>query len=78
MWGMFSPRRRVLPYRIQKLRIHHQDWFREDLLALLELLRQGKIHPVVARRLPLTEARHAHEILETTAATGKLVLVPQG
>jgi NADPH:quinone reductase-like Zn-dependent oxidoreductase len=77
VWSFFSPRCRALPYRIQKLRIRHQDWFREDFLTLLDLLRQRKIHPVVAERLPLTEARHAHEMLECTAAAGKLVLVPQ-
>jgi NADPH:quinone reductase-like Zn-dependent oxidoreductase len=44
--------------------------------VLLGLLRDRTIHPVVAERLPLTEARHAHERLEATAATGKLVLVP--
>ncbi|HEX4981712.1 MAG TPA: medium chain dehydrogenase/reductase family protein [Ilumatobacteraceae bacterium] len=97
LWDLLSPRRRVLAYRIQKLRgDRHQvlpvavgrralpvgggprypDWFREDFGALLELLRAGKIHPVVAERLPLTEARRAHEMLEQTAATGKLVLVP--
>jgi NADPH:quinone reductase len=76
LWGLLSPRRRVLSYRIQKLRIHHQDWFRADFSALLELLRRGKIHPVVAERLPLTDARRAHELLERSAATGKLVLVP--
>ena len=76
LWGLLSPRRRVLAYRIQKLRIHHQDWFREDFRALLELLRRGEIHPVVAERLSLTDARRAHELLERSAATGKLVLVP--
>jgi NADPH2:quinone reductase len=96
LWGLLAPRRRVLAYRIQKLRDRHQalpmgvgpralpvgggprypDWFREDFLALLELLRAHKIHPVVAERLPLTEARRAHEMLERSAATGKLVLVP--
>ena len=76
LWGLLSPRRRVLAYRIQKLRIHHQDWFREDFGVLLELLRRGEIHPVVAERLPLAEARRAHELLERSAATGKLVLVP--
>ena len=76
LWGLLSPRRRVLAYRIQKLRINHQDWFRDDFLALLEMLRKGEIHPVVAERLPLTDARRAHELLERTAATGKLVLVP--
>jgi len=53
----------------------HPEWFREDFLALLELLRRGEIHPVVSERLPLTEVRRAHELLESSAATGKLVLV---
>jgi NADPH:quinone reductase-like Zn-dependent oxidoreductase len=50
--------------------------FREDFDVLVRLLREGKIHPVVAERLPLAEARHAHELLETSASKGKLVLVP--
>ncbi len=52
------------------------EWFREDFRALLELLRRGEIHPVVAERVPLSEARRAHEMLESSAAKGKLVLVP--
>ncbi|MFF0061395.1 medium chain dehydrogenase/reductase family protein [Streptomyces sp. NPDC005279] len=52
------------------------DQFREDFRALLDLLRENKIHPVVAERLPLSDARRAHEMLERTAAKGKLVLVP--
>jgi Zinc-binding dehydrogenase len=50
----------------------------EDFLALLELLRRGAIRPVVSERLPLTEVRRAHELLASSAATGKLVLVPEG
>jgi NADPH2:quinone reductase len=73
---MFSTRRRLSGYRVQMLRIPHQDWFREDLMTLMELLREGKVHPVVAERIPLSEARRAHEMLESTAAKGKLVLVP--
>jgi len=96
LWGLLSPRRRVLVYRIQKLREGRQvlpvsgrhsarpvgggprdpEWFREDFRALLELLREGKIHPVVAERMPLTDARRAHELLESSADKGKLVLVP--
>ena len=52
------------------------EWFREDFLALLELLRAGKIHPVVAERLPFTDARRAHELLQKSASVGKLALVP--
>jgi NADPH:quinone reductase-like Zn-dependent oxidoreductase len=88
-WGKLSPRRHVLAYRIQKFRDaaqrrpgavggepHYPDWFQEDFQALAGLLREGRIHPVVAERLPLSDARRAHELLESTAATGKLVLVP--
>jgi NADPH:quinone reductase-like Zn-dependent oxidoreductase len=89
VWGMLSPRREVLKYQIQKFRDsarqrpgavggepRYPEWFREDFATLLELLRADKIHPVVAERLPLSEARRAHELLEQSAATGKLVLVP--
>ncbi|HEX6459088.1 MAG TPA: medium chain dehydrogenase/reductase family protein [Thermoleophilaceae bacterium] len=76
IWGTVSSRRHVSGYRVQILRIPHQDWFAEDFRALLELLREGKIHPVVAERLPLEDARRAHEMLDSTAAKGKLVLVP--
>ena len=89
VWGTLSPRRRVLKYQVQKFRDHSQwrpgavggeprypEWFREDFGTLIELLREGRIHPVVAERLPLAEARHAHELLESSASKGKLVLVP--
>jgi NADPH:quinone reductase-like Zn-dependent oxidoreductase len=52
------------------------ECFREDFGALLELLREGRIHPVVAERMPLSDARRAHELLESSADKGKLVLVP--
>jgi NADPH:quinone reductase-like Zn-dependent oxidoreductase len=89
VWAKLSPRRQVMPYQIQKFRDRAQwrpgavggeprygEWFREDFQSLLDLLRAGKIHPVVAERLPFTEARHAHELLESSASKGKLVLVP--
>ena len=52
------------------------EWFREDFRALVALLRAGKIHPTVAERLPLTQARRAHELLADSASKGKLVLIP--
>ena len=54
----------------------YPEWFREDFRVLLEMLRRGEINPVVAERMPLSDARRAHELLEGTAAKGKLVLVP--
>jgi NADPH2:quinone reductase len=39
-------------------------------------LRAGRLHPVVAERIPLSDARRAHELLDSTAAKGKIVLTP--
>ena len=68
-------RRRVVPYSIQTLKRLKPAWFREDLVALLDLLRLRKIEPLVARRLPIAEARRAHELLGKGGVTGKIVLV---
>jgi NADPH:quinone reductase-like Zn-dependent oxidoreductase len=67
-------RKRVLPYSIQWLKRWRPAWFREDLVTLFELLRQRKIEPLIAQRLPLTEARRAHELLGKGGLTGKIVL----
>jgi NADPH:quinone reductase len=89
LWDKLSPRRKVFAYHVQRYRETatrragavggepmDPEWFREDFGTLIELLREGKIHPVVAERLPLSDARRAHELLETSAAKGKIVLVP--
>ena len=68
-------RKRVLPYSIQWLKRLRPAWFRHDLVALFDLLRQQKIKPLIAHRLPLAEARHAHELLGKGGVTGKIVLV---
>ena len=74
--ALLVPRRSVRAYRIAKLRDRRPDWFREDFGRLLELLRERTIHPVVAQRLPLADARRAHELQGASAVEGKLVLVP--
>src|SRR5262249_47512097 len=69
-------RKRMVPYSIQTLKRLKPAWFREDLIALLGLLQQQKIKPLIAERFPLAEARHAHELLGKGGVTGKIVLVP--
>jgi NADPH:quinone reductase-like Zn-dependent oxidoreductase len=71
-------RRRVVPYSIQTLMRLRRDMFRQDLIALFDLLQQKKIKPIVAQRFPLAEARHAQELLGNGGVTGKIVLVPDG
>jgi NADPH2:quinone reductase len=71
-------RKRVVPYSIQWLKRRRPALFRQDLTALLDLLKQKKIKPLIARRFPLAEAREAHELLGKEGVTGKIVLVCSG
>jgi NADPH2:quinone reductase len=50
-------------------------WYRATLTGLLESLAGGAIRPVVAERLPLTEAARAHELVERGGYAGKVVLL---
>jgi NADPH:quinone reductase len=68
-------RKRMVPYSIQTLKRLKPAWFQQDLLALLALLQQQKIKPIIAQRFPLAEARQAHELLGKGGVTGKIVLV---
>ena len=68
-------RRKVIPYSIQTLKKHRPDWFREGLKVLLNLLKQVKIKPIIAARMPLNEAAKAHELLEKGSVMGKIVFI---
>ena len=75
----FKPgRKRMVPYSIQWLMRFRPAWFHHDLLTLLDLLKQGEIKPLIAQRLPLEEARRAHEMLGEGGVLGKIVLLPNG
>ena len=75
----FKPgRKSMVPYSIQWLMRFKPGWFRQDLLTLLGLLQQGKIKPLIAQRLPLAQARRAHEMLGGGGVLGKIVLLPNG
>jgi NADPH2:quinone reductase len=75
----FRPGRKgMVPYSIQWMMRLRPMWFRHDLLALLELLKEGRIKPLIAQRLPLAAARRAHEMLGDGGVLGKIVLLPFG
>jgi NADPH2:quinone reductase len=65
-----------MSYSIQTLKRLKPDWFHEDLTLLLNLLKQGKIKPIVATKMPLNEAAKAHELLAGGGSVeGKIVLI---
>jgi len=75
---LLPDRKRVVPYSIQTLKRWRPELFRQDWTALLDLLQQRKIKPLIAQRFPLVEARHAHELLGKGGVIGKIVLVLNG
>lgn len=51
-------------------------WQREDLHALLDLVRRGDLRPTIDRILPLKRAAEAFELLEQREVVGKIVIDP--
>ena len=47
-----------------------------DFVEVMRCVFRGQLKPVIDRVLPLTEARQAHELIESRQVFGKLVLVP--
>jgi NADPH:quinone reductase len=65
---------------VRQFTIHTWDHLTEErragMRAVIEMLVANKLRPRIHARLPLTEARRAHEMLESGAALGKLLLQP--
>jgi alcohol dehydrogenase len=51
-------------------------WRRSDLDTLLDLLRTGRLQPVIDRVVPLCDAIEAVHLLESRAVFGKIVIEP--
>ena len=69
-------RKHVAFYDIRARAKRHPDWYRQDLMALLDLLAAGKLDPVIAERLPLDEVVRAQREVERAEVEGKVVLLP--
>jgi NADPH:quinone reductase-like Zn-dependent oxidoreductase len=74
-WSGERSRPVTTTYQIAKEMRRHFERFRADLQQLFGYLAEGEIHPVIAARLPLTEAARAHEMLGAGQVVGKLVLI---
>jgi len=52
------------------------DEYRTRLASLFDLCASGAVNPLIADRIPLAEARRAHELIERGGYAGKYVLIP--
>jgi NADPH:quinone reductase-like Zn-dependent oxidoreductase len=73
--NLFPDRRHTRFYTASRA-IKHRETYREDLGKVLELLARGEIHPKIGAVLPLSQANHAHELVEQGRVSGKVVLTP--
>lgn len=79
LWTLFSPLlggRRAVWYSITGRRKAYPEQFAEDLAKLLGCLKEGRIRPVVADRLPLSAAAEVHRRIDKGGLGGKVVLLP--
>lgn len=51
-------------------------WSREDVEALLQLVQQGQLEPIIDRLLPLSEAPEGLRLLEEREVIGKVIITP--
>ena len=51
-------------------------WRRQDLIDLLDAVRQGSIIPVIGAVLPLKETAEGHRLLEDREIFGKVIITP--
>jgi alcohol dehydrogenase len=73
----FDPKtdiRYIWTYELQIL--GSNGWTRADLEALLIMVQEGTLRPVIDRVLPLEEAREGLRLLEDREVIGKVVIAP--
>ena len=71
----FDPKedlRYIWSFEIQVL--GSNSFMREDLTALLELIQQGKLKPIIDKALPLAQVNEAFRLIEEREVFGKVVL----
>ena len=74
--ALLNDARGVTGYNVTTWRDARPATYRKDLSAILAMLVEGAIDPIVDRTMPLTSAPEAQDLLGRAGAVGKIVLVP--
>ena len=77
-WRLPPRRLRVSFYDTRPTKVKHPDWYQRDLGELSGLLATGRLHPVIADRIPLEGVVEAHRRIERADVEGRLVILPNG
>jgi NADPH:quinone reductase-like Zn-dependent oxidoreductase len=74
LWNIFPNGRSTAFYSISPWRHKHPDWFRQDLSELFRLLAEGKIQPIIWKRISLDQVPQAHKLIEQAVPQGKIIV----
>ncbi|MEQ8800822.1 MAG: zinc-binding dehydrogenase, partial [Haliea sp.] len=74
LWRCLPDGRQTGFYNIQSRREKHPQEFRDDVMTLMQWLKEGRLHPAVAEVRPLAEAAEVHRLIDAGAVPGKIVL----
>lgn len=74
LWDVVPNHRSASFYSIGATRKKHPRWFAEDLSILFDLLKEGRVSPIIDRRMPMGEAAKAYELIEKAKVNGKIIL----
>ena len=72
---MLPNRKSIKGYGISALYRMNKQPFMDDLAVLFNLLEEGKIKPIIAKKFPILEAAKANELLESGQVIGNIVLL---
>jgi NADPH:quinone reductase-like Zn-dependent oxidoreductase len=74
LWRCLPDGRHTGFYNIQTRREKQPQEFREDVITLMQWLKEGRLRPAVAQVRPLAEAAEVHRLIDVGAVAGKIVL----
>lgn len=74
LWDLMPTKPNSKFYQIGDWHKHKNEYFKEDLSQLFELLKERKINPNVFKKMPLNKAKEAHRMIENRETKGKIVL----
>lgn len=72
-WNILPNKKKTSFYIITSMRKKHPEWFKQDLIKLFELLKEGEIAPVISGHFNLDDAIDVHRKIERAEIQGKVV-----
>jgi NADPH:quinone reductase-like Zn-dependent oxidoreductase len=75
LWNMLPNKKSAMLFDLVQFNKKNPTWYAEDLKVLMSYLAEGKIKPVIAKRMPLVEAQQAQELILGAKVKGKIVLI---